>query len=298
MSLAVAHSDDTARLTHQSAADAEERLEAAGKLISDKALKSFFDALFSHAAPDDVNRYTPQALVALARLVFARVSGHRTGDSSVALFTARDEDAAYGENDTLMVAINDDMPFLFDSFIAEATEGGGRVRAVFHPIIQFAAQPVSVIVLVLEPIVSEATRHALLHGAKSTFAQVRVAVGDWRAMLERAKQATEELRQRPPKVSAEELSENIAFLEWLGNNHFTFLGARDYRFDPKGEGALEPVAESGLGVLADSEARVIRRGPDRSAITPQVRAFLTQPSPLIITKSNERSLVHRRVHMD
>ena len=97
MSLAVAHSDDTARLSHQSEVDAEERLQAAGKLISDSALKNFFDALYSHAAPDDVNRYTPQALAALARLVFARANAHRKGDSSVALFTARDEDAAYGD---------------------------------------------------------------------------------------------------------------------------------------------------------------------------------------------------------
>ena len=298
MSLAVAHSDDTARLTHQSEVDAEERLQAAGKLISDPELKNFFDTLYSHAAPDDVNRYTSQALVAMARLVFARASGHSTGDSSVALFTARDEDAAYGENDTLIVAVNDDMPFLFDSLIAEVTAEGGRLRAVFHPIVELSGQAVSVIVLVLEPVVSEAARHALVHGAKAAFAQVRIAVRDWRAMLARAKQATEELRQNPPNISSEELNESIAFLEWLGNNHFTFLGARDYRFDPKSEGALEPVSESGLGVLADSEARVIRRGPDRSAITPQVRAFLTQPSPLIITKSNERSLVHRRVHMD
>src|SRR5690349_24791488 len=127
MSLAVAHSDDTARLTHQSELDAEERLHAADKLISDPALKKFFDALYAHAAPDDVNRYTPQALVALARLVFARARVHHSGESSVALFTARDEDAAYGENDTLMVAVNDDMPFLFDSFIAEVTAGGGRL---------------------------------------------------------------------------------------------------------------------------------------------------------------------------
>jgi glutamate dehydrogenase len=33
-------------------------------------------------------------------------------------------------------------------------------------------------------------------------------------------------------------------------------------------------------------------------LTPEVRAFLKQPQPLIITKSNERSYVHRRVHMD
>jgi len=298
MSLAFAHSDDTARLTHQSEVEAQERLKAAAKLSNDSAFKKFFEALYAHAAPDDVNRYTPQALSAMARLVLARVAVHQNGQSDIALFNPRDEDTAYDEKDTLLVTINDDMPFLFDSLIAEVSATGGRLRAVFHPIIERDGQPVSVIVLVLEPVVSDAGRQALIHGAKATLAQVHVAVRDWHAMAARAREATDELKAQPPKVSSEELKESIAFLEWLGDNHFTFLGARDYRFDAKGEGALEPVAESGLGVLADSDARVIRRGPDRSAITPQVRAFLTQPSPLIITKSNERSLVHRRVHMD
>ncbi|MGZ5930798.1 MAG: NAD-glutamate dehydrogenase [Rhizomicrobium sp.] len=298
MSLAFASSDDTARLTHQNEVDAEERLKAARKLSGDPALTTLFDVLYAHAAPDDVNRYEPQSLSALAKLVLARISARKKGESEVWLFTPRDEDPAYAENDTLLVAINDDMPFLFDSLIAEVTATGGRLRAVFHPIVHRDGQAVSVIVLVLEPVVSEAGRRAMVHGAKATFAQVRVAVRDWRPMLVRGREAIEQLKAHPPKVPAEELNENIAFLEWLGDNHFTFLGARDYRFDPKGEGALEPIADSGLGVLADSEARVIRRGPDRAAITPQVRAFLTQPSPLIITKSNERSLVHRRVHMD
>ena len=298
MSLAFAHSEDTARLTHQNEVEAQERLKAAAKLTNDAAFRKFFDALYAHAAPEDVNRYTPQALSALAKLILARVAVHRKGESDIALFTPRDEDPAYDENDTLLVTVNDDMPFLFDSLIAEVTSAGGRLRAVFHPIIERDGEPVSVIALVLEPVVSEVSRHAIVHGAKATLAQVRVAVRDWRPMAARAKEAIAELKAHPPKISAEELNENIAFLEWLGDNHFTFLGARDYRFDPKGEGALEPIAESGLGVLADADARVIRRGPDRSAITPQVRAYLTQPSPLIITKSNERSLVHRRVHMD
>ncbi len=117
-------------------------------------------------------------------------------------------------------------------------------------------------------------------------------------MMLRLKESVAELKARPPVVAKEELDENLAFLEWLGDNHFTFLGARDYTFDPAGEGALNPDDASGLGVLSDAEARVIRRGPERAALTPQVRAFLIQPSPLIITKANERSLVHRRVHMD
>ena len=102
---------------------------------------------------------------------------------------ARDEDAAYDENDTLLVTINDDMPFLFDSLIAEVTSAGGRLRAVFHPIIERDGEPVSVIALVLEPVVSEAGRHAIVHGAKATLAQVRVAVRDWRPMAARAKEA-------------------------------------------------------------------------------------------------------------
>jgi len=296
--MSLAPLDDAAHVTRRSEADATERLKAGGALLRDPAERAFYDALFAHAAPDDVNRYTPEGLVALARLVRARAVRHRPGGSDVHLFCARDEDKAYGENDYLLVAVNDDKPFLFDSLIAEVTAGGGRLRAVFHPIVTQNGQPVSVITLALEPVLSEARRAAMVHGAKATFAQVGVVVRDWRPMMARLAEAIADLKAHPPKIAADELAECVALLEWLEDDHFTFLGARDYDFDPTGEGALVPAPHTGLGVLNDPDARVIRRGPDRSTLTPQVRAFLTEPSPLIITKSNERSLVHRRVHMD
>ena len=55
---------------------------------------------------------------------------------------------------------------------------------------------------------------------------------------------------------ADELSESLAFLEWLGDNHFTFLGCRDYSYTADEGGRLDPVLDSGLGVLADRDARV------------------------------------------
>ena len=76
-----------------------------------------------------------------------------------------------------------------------------------------------------------------------------------------------------------DLAENLAFLGWLADNHFTFLGCRDYVFRDEGEGKLEARYESGLGVLADPETRVIRRDADRSSLTPELREFLTQPAP-------------------
>ncbi|HJW41553.1 MAG TPA: NAD-glutamate dehydrogenase [Rhizomicrobium sp.] len=296
--MSLAPSDDSASLTRKNEREAAERLAAGAKLPNEPAARAFYDAIFGQASPDDLNRYAPEELAALAGLVQARALLHKPGASEVYLFSPRDEDKAYRENDTLLVAVNDDKPFLFDSLIADVTAGGGRLRAVFHPIVQQNGQAVSVIVLALEPIVNEVRQAAMLHSAKATVAQVAVAVRDWRAMTARLKDAIDGLKTRPPRVAKDELAENVALLEWLGDNHFTFLGARDYAFDPAGDGALVPVEDTGLGVLHDPDARVIRRGANRAALTPQVRAFLTEPAPLIITKANERSLVHRRVHMD
>src|SRR5438477_180452 len=126
----------------------------------------------------------------------------------------------------------------------------------------------------------------------------RTVVRDWKPRLACLAETTAGLKRNPPPVAADELAENLAFLEWLAADHFTFLGCRDYVFSSDTEGRLDPDPASGLGLLADPEMRVVRRGADRSILTPEVRDFLTQPVPLIISKSALRSTVHRRVHMD
>ncbi len=117
-------------------------------------------------------------------------------------------------------------------------------------------------------------------------------------MLARLKAARDDLERHPPKM---DITEDLAFLDWLADNHFTFLGARDYVLGKDGaHGVLEPVKGSGLGVLSDEETRVIHggRSGERGGLTAEVRAFLDSPDPLIVTKSAARSLVHRRAHMD
>ena len=51
-------------------------------------------------------------------------------------------------------------------------------------------------------------------------------------------------------------------------------------------------------MLRDASVQVLRRGSELVAMTPEVRRFFFEPSPLIITKANVRSRVHRRAHMD
>jgi glutamate dehydrogenase len=279
--------------------EASDRLAKGAKLLGgDAALASFYDALYRNAAAEDINRYAPEALAALGRLVFKRVGARKKGSSFVDLFNPSAEDKAFPANECVLVAINDDMPFLFDSLTAELHAQGARSRAIFHPIVRTGNDATSVIVAVLDPVIDATRQQALTDGARAVFAQVWEAVRDWQVMMGKLDESIAQLKKQPPAIAKDDLAEAVAFLEWLRENHFTFLGTRDYRYSSDNGGRLEAVDASGLGVLTDTEARVLRGGADRASLTPQIRDFLTQPDPLIITKSNERSLVHRRVHMD
>src|SRR5690606_24306184 len=96
-----------------------------------------------------------------------------------------------------------------------------------------------------------------------------------------------------------ELGEAIAFLQWLVHDNFTFLGVRQYTYVADDEGGhLAPIDATGLGILRDPELRLLRRGTELVAITPEIRDFLHELVPLIVTKASVRARVHRRAHMD
>jgi glutamate dehydrogenase len=261
-------------------------------------LVAFLEALTKNASPEDVTRYTQRELTALARLIHARVMAHAPGTSLVTLIDPAQESPDFTRKETVLVALNDDAPFLFDSLMGEVTSQGFTARAVFHPIVSTAGVRTSVIVIVTDAIVEEDLREMLRRGAEAVFAQVQLAVRDWQAMRDRLTAAIAEQKSAPSHASAQEVGETIDFLEWLGDDHFTFLGCRDYSYSPANGGLLRPVEGSGLGVLTDRLARVVRRSGEDTALTESLREFLFRPTPLIITKANEKSLVHRRVFMD
>src|SRR5690606_16873232 len=142
-------------------------------------------------------------------------------------------------------------------------------------------------------------RTALVEGVESVLREVRLCVNDWKPMLGRVRDALKQLTDHPPpSLPPQEVAEAARFLEWLMADNFTFLGIREYTI-ASGEGEVEPLFESALGILRERDARVLRRGAgELGAMTPEIRAFLNEPKALIITKANIRSRVHRRAHMD
>ncbi|HET7086845.1 MAG TPA: NAD-glutamate dehydrogenase [Rhizomicrobium sp.] len=277
----------------EEAKHAVERIAQARVLLpKDDGLLRFFDALYASAVPDDVLRARADQLAALAVLLHGEAARRAKGAVHVA--------ALDHGHDTALVGINDDRPFLFDSALQAAIAGGARIRAAFHPVVDMDGVRTSVIALICDALSPEA-RQKLVESLRDTFSQGALAVRDWKPMLARLAAAREDLARHPPFVAGQpsQISEDLAFLDWLADNHFTFLGARDYALNKDGaNGILEPIKGSGLGVLSDDGMRVIGRGGERSGLTAEVRDFLNTPEPIIVTKSAARSLVHRRAHMD
>jgi glutamate dehydrogenase len=273
-----------------------QRLAEARALIAGKAdLAAFFDALFAGGDADDILMWDAPALAKIAATAKGLLDQHEFGQIYVKLYPGPDPK----EPEDMLVACNDDRPFLFDSALRAATAAGARIRAAFHPVVVQDDNPTSVIVLMLDVV---GNRDALVTGALRAFGHGILAVRDWQAMLERLKEARDELAARPPKNK--DVSEELAFLDWLADNHFTFLGARDYRLNAEDEiDRLKALDITGLGILADAGERVLGRpsgpkSPQSPQLVREVADYLHGPEALIVTKSTSRSLVHRRVHMD
>jgi glutamate dehydrogenase len=232
----------------------------------------------------------------------------------------RRQPAAAGiEEGAVIEVLNDDMPFLVDSAMGEVQARGLPVRHLFHPIfktrrdksgrLEEIAGPgdeswddgrqESYIAIHTGPL-GDAAGRDLVEALSGIMSEVRVVVADWRAMLDRLRAAIVDLERAPAGVPADLLAESVAFLEWLVAGNFTFLGMRAYELSGDAEtGDLVPRSgQRGLGVLRDEAVQVLRRGTELVALTPEVRRFFFAPSPLIITKANVRSRVHRRGYMD
>ena len=104
----------------------------------------------------------------------------------------------------------------------------------------------------------------------ATFASVRAA-----------KAETPEDFQREIIDFDSEGPEGRAFLAWLLNHHFTFLGSRDYALEKRdGEDVLRIVPGSSLGIMRERHGKEIAER--FAALPPQVRAYARRPGRAIV----------------
>ncbi|MGH8800390.1 MAG: NAD-glutamate dehydrogenase domain-containing protein, partial [Casimicrobiaceae bacterium] len=126
---------------------------------------------------------------------------------------------------------------------------------------------------------------------------VRAAVEDWRKMRDRVGAVLQENQRRAPPLPPDELAEGRAFLSWLADDHFTFLGYRCHDLVVvDGDDTLKIVPGSSLGILREGENKEV--ATSFAALPPEVKAYARRPELLVVTKSTSRSTVHRPGYLD
>ncbi len=293
----------------------DKQLEKSRKL-AEASGKPFIDpsAIFGRASADDIQYYSPEMLASAAQHVAQELSHWKKDAPYIGLAQVEGvhpRDVAV----SVLTVIAHNMPFLYDSVMAEVTSNYRSLYLAVHPIMvaddsavggcrlsdpetDAPKDNISVIQIHIAP-VTEQGAETLQEKLHFVLSQVQSAYSDWKPMLAKLDEALGELKERGSARRKSERNEAVAFLEWLRNDNFTFLGMRDYSYSGKGKNAkVERGEGSGLGTLTDPNVRVLRLGKDAVTTTPEILAFLDGPDFLIVTKANVKSIVHRRAYMD
>ncbi|MDP8972920.1 MAG: NAD-glutamate dehydrogenase, partial [Actinomycetota bacterium] len=280
-------------------------------------VEEFVRQYYDWISLEDLNERSPVDVygAAVAHWNFARQ--REPGSAKIRVYNPRFEEHGWQSTHTVVEMVNDDMPFLVDSTRMEINRQGYGIHLMLHPVMKVRRDPEGRLVEVLdlasddEDAISESVIHVevdrqtepevleqLRECIEKVLGDVRAAVEDWPRMREKARGTASGLgEEEAPPVEESELAEARAFLEWISNDNFTFLGYRDYDLLARnGEDELRSVPGSGLGVLRETSPQPASQSFAR--LPPEVRKLARTPSLLNLTKANSRATVHRPSYLD
>src|SRR6476660_5260423 len=289
--------------------------DAAGSVPPGKSPRAFAEPLFGYSNIEDLDNFDAASLALLAEQAWEHVQRRTAGSADIRVVNPT---LPSGREISVLEILNDNMPFLYDSTMAELAEQGIEVTLVAHPIIaverddegkllRFYGEALpegargareSLIHLHIARLDADADRQKLIDGLTRTLDNVRACVADWCTMRDRVEEAIKTFSSNPPPLPIDEVAEANQFLQWLCADNFTFLGMREYRFSPDSAASEDISARQGLGILHDADVKILRRGSEMVAMTPEIRELVREPTVLIVIKANVNSRVHRRVRMD
>jgi glutamate dehydrogenase len=272
------------------------------------------DVLFSSVSMDDLDLFPAKSLASAAILAESEIRAWDGKSSRLSLVNA-DQATKDGRDVSILAITTLNKPFLYDSVMGEVTSDIRDILMALHPILVISgkkpatlysqgdgsepAQRVSHIQIHM-PRLSDAAAEDLTARVRHVLDQVRAAVSDWKSMLAMIDHSAADLVALDVDKQTEPArQEALAFIAWLRDNNFTFLGMREYVYTGDGKSAeLSRASTEGLGILSDPDVLVLRLGKDQVTTTPEILDFLQGPDFLIITKANVRSVIHRRAYMD
>ncbi|AEW94366.1 MULTISPECIES: NAD-glutamate dehydrogenase [Streptomycetaceae] len=310
-------------------------------LDTTEAVQTFLHRYYLHTAPEDLLDRDPVDVYGAALSHYRLAESRPQGTANVRVHTPTVEENGWTCSHTVVEVVTDDMPFLVDSVTNELSRQDRAIHVVIHPQVVVRRDVAGKLLEILGTGNLVEAAHAGLPGAelphdalieswihvevdretdradlkqittdlRRVLNDVRESVEDWTKMRDAALRIADELAATPPPLPEQEVGEAWELLRWLADDHFTFLGYREYKLatepGPDGgpEDVLVAVPGTGLGILrADPTHR------DHDGTHPVSGAFHRLPQDarakarehklLILTKANSRATVHRPSYLD
>ncbi len=249
-----------------------------------------------------------QQALAEARCALA-LAADRRGACAVRAYNPTDEHDGYHVPGAVLETNSPDLPFLVDSVGAELHARGIGVERVIHPVIGVeraadgaitgltvagSAPAESIMHFALDRRLEQTELADLADAVRTILANVAVVVADFEPLRDRAVERLIELVRAGAAhegMIEDDPDEVVAFLEWLRDENFIFLGFRE-ETQPPGE-ARRPLAETALGLLRDRESGGLGFEAEL-----EIGSGARDPRLVRALRSQALSPVHRREPME
>ncbi|MCV6590020.1 MAG: NAD-glutamate dehydrogenase [Marinobacterium sp.] len=209
---------------------------------------------------------------------------------------------------TVIEILQNDMPFLVDSARMALNRRGRAIHTIHNAVLRTCREDGKLVELVAadQPHQRESALYleidrttdadelkAIAADLAEVMTYVAASVGDYPAMIEKARELKAELSQR----SEAEAVEADAFINWMLDDRFTFLGYDEVAIDHSGEEAvISRVEGAELGTMK----LVVQSGKAQAldTLSAEERTMLLEPVTLSFGKDNLRAMVHRPAYRD
>ena len=280
------------------------------------AFKAFTKAYTRRIPDDEYPLLGAEELEAELADAFRFLAARGNDTAVTRVFTPSDDEGhGYHAPGTVVEIVTDDSPFLIDSILGFLTRRGYSIARHFHPVIGTVRDPDGSLVDVVksrgadhresfqhyeieETLDADASRE-LGDAIANILGSVRSAVAGFVPMQEAVETMIGYARDDADFFPEETVDETVAFLEWLLDDNFVFLGYREYEIvDSDGQRALMITPASGLGLLSNHKISRYADPVPLQDLPDDVRDRYEHSDQLVVSKTNSRSIVHRDARMD
>ena len=278
--------------------------------------EQFIRQYYSRVDPEDLAERKISDLCGSALAFLDFLTEFKSGAARLRVYNPQREKDGWESMHTAIEIVHENMPFLLDSVTMEVNRQGLTLHLIVHPVIQTKRDANGLLKEILpdEPC-KNASSESVIHvevdrqteskklielqsGLVRILGDVRKAVEDYSKMKDNLSRLAADISASYPNaLDPETAEEDKAFLTWLGEGHFTFLGYGEYDLvNEEDEDALRVVPGSGLGILRETSPSAVSES--FATAPPQIRKLGRVPELLLLTKANARSTVHRPGYLD